>query len=176
MKKTTRLTASQENYLKAIYKIVKENKAARVKDVANVLSIGASSASEAIKALAEKKYVNYEPYSLITLTRKGEKTAIDRLKRREIICHFLKNVLLLPEEDIEEDAEKLEYSISEDVMERFVTFLSFMQTCACKEPKWIKSFKYYTQHGEMQDKCNTCISNCAENSTTPHQGGCCGQH
>lgn len=174
MKSKNDLTASLENYLKAIYEIVKENKAARVKDVANFLSIGASSASEAIKILAERKYINYEPYGIITLTKKGESTAQEKSKRHEIICHFLENVLLIDTEKVEENAKQIEYSVSEDVLEKFVRFLEFMQTCSCKEPKWIKSFKYYAKHGEMQDKCHTCIKKCSDNPNALSNSNCCG--
>ena len=68
MKKKNNLTASLENYIKAISEIVEKQKAARVKDIANSLFIGASSVSEALKNLAEKEYINYQPYGIITLT------------------------------------------------------------------------------------------------------------
>lgn len=54
-KKEKKLTASFENYLCAIYEIESKNKAARVKDIASLLSIGASSVSEAMKALEKKR-------------------------------------------------------------------------------------------------------------------------
>lgn len=162
MKEKKKLTASFENYLCAIYEIEKKNKAARVKDLATFLSIGASSVSEAMKALGKKECINYEPYGLITLTKKGQKIVVEKLKRSEIISNFLKDVLLVDENEIAENAQKIEYGMSEKVLEKFVRFLTFMQTCSCKEPKWIKSFKYYAQNGEMQDKCNSCIKKCKD--------------
>jgi len=174
MKKENKLTASFENYLCAIYAIEKQNKAARVKDIASYLSIGASSVSEAMKALEKKEVINYEPYGLITLTKKGGKLVVEKIKRNEIISHFLKEVLLVSDEAVAENAKKIEYGMSEEVLEKFVRFLTFMQTCSCKEPKWIKSFKYYAQNGEMQDKCNSCIKKCKE-SPTPIENPCsCG--
>jgi Mn-dependent transcriptional regulator len=122
MRKKDKLTASLENYLCAIYKIEKQNKAARVKDISNLLSIGASSVSEAMKILERGKYINYQPYGLITLTSKGEKLVIGKLKRNEIISDFLKDVLLVNEASITENAQKIEYGLSEDVLEKFVRF------------------------------------------------------
>jgi DtxR family Mn-dependent transcriptional regulator len=174
MKIKSELTASLENYLKAIYLIVKENKAARVKDVSKFLSIGASSVSEALKILSDREYINYQPYGIITLTQKGEDTAVELNKRHEIICNFLENVLLVDKKSIEENAKQFEYGVSEDVLEKFVRFLTFMQTCSCKEPKWIKSFKYYAQNGVVQDKCNACIKKCAENDGILDNSNCCG--
>lgn len=161
--KDKKLTASLENYLCAIYAIEKEKKAARVKDIASFLSIGASSVSEAMKLLEKKECINYEPYGLITLTKNGEKLVHEKAKRSEIISRFLKDVLLVDENAIAQNAQTIEYGMSEEVLEKFVSFLTFMQTCSCKEPKWIKSFKYFTQNGKMQDKCNSCIEKCKEN-------------
>lgn len=172
MIKEKKLTASFENYLCAIYNIENENKAARVKDIANFLQIGAPSVSEAMKALEKKECINYEPYGLITLTKKGQQIVIDKLKRNDIISNFLKDVLLVNEEEIALNAQKIEYGMSEEVLEKFVRFLTFMQTCSCKEPKWIKSFKYYAKNGELQEKCNSCIAKCG--SGCKDNSSCCG--
>lgn len=174
MKSKDKLSASLENYLCAIYAIEKQNKAARVKDISNYLSIGASSVSEAMKVLEKKQYINYEPYGLITITKKGENLVLEKNKRSEIISNFLKDVLLVNENAIEANANKIEYGLSEDVLEKFVSFLTFMQTCSCKEPKWIKSFKYFAQHGKVQDKCNSCIAKCKETSKAVDNSNCCG--
>lgn len=174
MQKEKKLTASLENYLCAIYFIEKQNKAARVKNISNYLSIGASSVSEAMKVLEKKEYINYEPYGLITLTKLGEKFAVEKIKRNEIISNFLKDVLLVDDASVAENAQKIEYGMSEEVLEKFVRFLTFMQTCSCKEPKWIKSFKYYSQNGELQEKCTSCIAKCKANSGCKDNSSCCG--
>ena len=65
------LTESLEKYLLAIYEIVKVNQAARVKDVSNYLKIGGPATSDAVKTLAERGFINYVPYGIITITSKG---------------------------------------------------------------------------------------------------------
>jgi len=174
MKKEKKLTASLENYLCAISKIETKNKAARVKDIAAELSIGASSVSEAMKVLEKGSYINYEPYGLITLTEQGEKAVLEKTKRSEIISNFLKEVLLVDENIVAENAKTIEYGMNEEVLEKFVRFLTFMQTCSCKEPKWIKSFKYYAKNGELQEKCTSCVSKCKETSGCKDNSHCCG--
>lgn len=173
MKQKKQLTASFEKYLCAIYEIENKNNAARVKDIANLLSIGAPSVSEALKSLEKKELINYEPYGLITLTKSGKKLVVEKLKRSEIISNFLKNVLLVDESLIAQNAQKIEYAMGEEVLEKFVRFLTFMQTCSCKEPKWIKSFKYYAQNGQFQEKCNSCIQACKE-AGSKDNSNCCG--
>jgi DtxR family Mn-dependent transcriptional regulator len=174
MKQKSELTPSLENYLKAVYEIVEKNKAARVKDVSKLLSIGPSSVSEALRNLADKAYINYEPYGIITLTKKGEKIAQELIKRHNTLCEFLKDVLLVDNEIVKENACKIESGVSEEVLEKFVRFLTFMQTCSCKEPKWIKSFKYYAKNGSLQEKCNTCIDTCRQNPQKATNQNCCG--
>lgn len=156
---TSELTESLEKYLLAIYEIVKVNTAARVKDVSNYLNIGGPATSDAVKTLAERKFINYVPYGIITITKKGKEKAEEKLKRHHTIENFLEKVLLVEPEKIETSARQIEYSMPDDVLDKFVNFLSFMENCSCKEPKWVKSYNYYSKNSKMQDKCITCIKN-----------------
>jgi len=167
------LTESLEKYLEAVYHIVKTNKAARVKDVANYLNIGAPSTSDAIKTLAKKKFINYEPYGIITITQKGIEKAENKLERNIVISNFLEKVLNIESDLIEQTAKQFEYSMHEDVIEKFVQFLSFMETCSCKEPKWVKSYHYFAENGAMKDKCISCIKNKEHFDNSSCCGGCC---
>ncbi|MCD8025029.1 MAG: metal-dependent transcriptional regulator [Candidatus Gastranaerophilales bacterium] len=163
------LTQSLEKYLLAVYEIVKTNKAARVKDVCNYLKIGAPAVSAAIKTLAAKKYINYVPYGIITISAKGRKKAEEKIKRHKIISNFLEKVLLV--ENFDKSAHDIEYSMPEDVLDKFITFLNFMENCTCKEPKWLKSCKYYMQNGSPKDICTECAKN---KKPACNNNGCCG--
>lgn len=151
------LTESLEKYLLAIYEIVDKNQAARVKDVSNFLNIGGPATSDAVKTLAARGFINYVPYGIITLTTKGKKTAEEKISRTKIISNFLEKVLMLPEDKIDGYTNEIEFSMSEEVLDRFIKFLHFMESCSCKEPKWVKSYKHYAKSGVMQDKCLECI-------------------
>ncbi|MEI7473548.1 MAG: metal-dependent transcriptional regulator [bacterium] len=174
MKRTKTLTASLENYIKAIYNIMKTKPAARVKDVAASLGIGASSVSEALKNLAEKGMVNYEPYGFITLTDEGNKIAQELAQRHNIIKNFFENVLVLPSELAEESSKEIEHRMAEEVLEKFIMFLEFMSSCSCKEPKWMKSFKEFSSNnGRLSDKCTRCIE-AKKNNPKLSNSQCCG--
>lgn len=166
------LTESLEKYLLAIYEIVSQNKAARVKDVSNYLKIGGPSTSDAVKSLAQKGFINYEPYGIITLTSRGKKRAELKLKRHRIIADFLEKVLLADVTLVDDYARKIEYSMANDVLERFVTYLEFMENCTCKEPKWIKSYQYFLQNGSMKEKCVECMKNKDKFNNSNCCGGC----
>lgn len=167
------LTESLEKYLLAIYEIVKVNQAARVKDVSNYLKIGGPATSDAIKTLAKRKFINYVPYGIITITHKGIKKAEEKLNRHHTIVNFLQKVLLLEYEKIEQSARQIEYSMPKDVLEKFVSFLIFMENCACKEPKWVQSYKHFLQSGAMPEKCRICVTNKEHFDNSPCYSRCC---
>ncbi|MDE6138638.1 MAG: metal-dependent transcriptional regulator [Candidatus Gastranaerophilales bacterium] len=154
------LTESLEKYLLAIYEIVKENQAARVKDVSNYLKIGGPATSDAVKTLAARGFINYVPYGIITITSKGKARAEAKIKRHRTISNFLEQVLMVDSDRVHESAMQVEYAMSEDVLDKFVTFLTFMDKCSCKEPKWVNSYKYFAQNKVMKDKCLSCSGSC----------------
>ena len=167
------LTESLEKYLLAIYYIVKENKAARVKDVSKYLNIGGPATSDAVKILAERKLINYVTYEIITITEKGKKRAEEKINRHRTISNFLEKVLQVEPEKLEEGAKSIEYSMPEEVLNKFVSFLNFMENCSCKEPKWVKSYKYYSENGDMQEKCKLCMKQKESFDNSSCCSGCC---
>jgi DtxR family Mn-dependent transcriptional regulator len=152
------LTESLEKYLLAIYEIVKINKAARVKDVSNYLKIGGPATSDAVKTLASRKYINYVPYGIITITAKGKRKAEEKITRHKIISNFLEKVLLIPHDHVFENAKQIEYSMSQEVLERFLKFLTFMEKCPTQESEWVKNYKHFIQKDEMTEDCQACVS------------------
>ena len=162
------LTESLEKYLLAIYELSKTNDNIIVKDVANYLKIGGASTADAIKTLASRGFINYIPYGSITLTSKGFETIELKLYRHNTISDFLNIVLDIDKENSDKNASAIEYSMTEDVLIKFVHFLDFMKQCACKEPKWINSCKYSLANGKMPKNCSVCISK------DKSCGSCCG--
>ena len=159
------LTQSLQKYLIAIYELVLVNAACRVKDVSAKMSVGMASASEAVKALAKKGYVNYEPYGIITITAKGKNT-VDKINvRRSIVSDFLQKVLMIDEIC----TNNLEYYVPEKVLMQLVSYISFMNKCSCAKPKWKKSFEDFAKNGEMPSNCQNC---CVDNDGSCHCSGC----
>ena len=155
-----KLTKSLETYLLAIDTILEEKKSIIVKDVAQYLHFGGATAADAVKKLKEKGYINYEPYGNITLTDLGEKTVIIKKYRHNTITRFLNKVLDIEEKTAEYNAQQMEYSMTDDVLARLVSFLDFMEQCSCKEPKWVNSCKSTLATGEMSTKCKSCSGGC----------------
>ncbi len=155
------LTKSLEAYLLAVDCLLKKKEAIIVKDVSDYLKIGGASTSNAIKKLKEKGYINYEPYGNITLTRVGEDAVHIKKYRHNTITNFLNKVLDIDIDKAEYNAEQIEYSMTDDVLTRFVHFMDFMEQCSCSEPKWVKSCKAMLETGELSEKCKSCTGGCS---------------
>ena len=155
-----KLTKSLETYLLAIDALLETKESIIVKDVAQYLNFGGATTADAVKKLRELGYVNYEPYGNITLTDLGEKAVIVKKYRHDTITNFLNKVLDIDLKKAEENAEKIEYSMTDDVLGRLVNFMDFMKQCACPEPKWMKSCKASLNNGELSEKCKSCSGGC----------------
>lgn len=152
------LSASLEDYLEAIYHLIAEKQAARVKDISKRQKVNYSSVTGALKALAKRKLVNYAPYRLVTLTPRGNVLAKDVIRRHEVFRDFFIKVLAVEEKHADETACEMEHAVSPMILERFVEFLEFVETCPRGGVKWIKGFQYYCDHDDTMESCETCVS------------------
>jgi DtxR family Mn-dependent transcriptional regulator len=123
------LSDHQEMYLKVIYALVKEHKVARVKEISEKLEVTKSSVSGALKSLSEKGLIEYDPYSYVELTPKGERLGKAVSNKFEILSNFLVDVLDVPKTVADENACRLEHVIDDSVMEKLVRFLDFCKGC-----------------------------------------------
>ncbi|MDP7162325.1 MAG: metal-dependent transcriptional regulator [Phycisphaerae bacterium] len=160
------LSASLEDYLETIFRLVAEKRVARAKDIASSLKVHKSSVTSALHALAEQKLVNYAPYGLITLTAGGQAAAKDVVRRHEVLRDFFVKVLTVPAQQAGEAACKMEHVISQAILERFVQFVEFVDICPRGGDKWIRGIGYHCQQGKTQKNCQRCISMCLENVRT----------
>lgn len=117
------LSASLEDYLEAIYHLVRENRVARVRDIAERLGVQMPSVTGALRTLAAKELVNHDPYSYVTLTPAGERVARDMVRRHEVLTGFLSDFLGLDLAVAERNACAMEHAIEPQVLDRLVAFV-----------------------------------------------------
>lgn len=152
------LSESQENYLEAILDLEKSNKVARAKEIAERLNIQPGSVTGALKVLAEKGYINYTPYSFITLTATGKRRAAIIARRHAAIKEFLIKVLQIDAETADETACRMEHAIDEKTFNRLVCFIDYIFTCPRAGQEWIESFINYCSSGGInKSDCDQCI-------------------
>ena len=66
------LSKSQEEYIKAMYVLNRQNGEIRVTDIANKMNISKASVNKAVKILKEEEMLEYETYGEIKLTQKAK--------------------------------------------------------------------------------------------------------
>ena len=120
------LTTSEENYLKALYKIsqVKGNPVS-TNDLAEELSTSAASVTDMIKKLYEKKLVDYQPYQGAVLTASGGKIATQLVRRHRLWECFLVDKLGYGWDQVHDLAEQLEHIQSHDLVDRLEEYLKY---------------------------------------------------
>ena len=157
------LSESLEEYLEIILALEKTNKVARVKDISERMSVMRGSVTGALKSLAGKDLINYEPYSYITLTRKGATIAKEITRRHEIIKDFLHNVLLLDTDKAEINACRMEHAMDKVAVDRLVKFLEYIHNCPRTGDDWLKAFvNYYSKDEHDTKECEDCLKSCVD--------------
>ncbi len=147
---------SVEDYLEAIYTMVKKKGYARTTDIKNILSHSAASVTEMFQKLDRDGYVNYEKYGGVTLTDDGMKIAREVSKRHKVLTRFLE-ILGIPEDIAEEDACRIEHSVHDETVKLLTNFVEFVQTFS-ESPKWLEHFREFTRTGDVEEcrKLNGC--------------------
>ncbi|MCI5208396.1 MAG: metal-dependent transcriptional regulator [Candidatus Electrothrix sp. ATG2] len=151
-----KLTASQEDYLEAIYHISVKKTAARAKDIADYLDVRASSVTGALRALGKIGLVNYAPYDLITLTEQGRVVAEEVVRRHEALKNFLVNVLGVEQQEADEAACRMEHTVSKNIVERLVKYAEYVEKCPKGGISWESGFGYYCKNGCTEEDCRNC--------------------
>ncbi len=134
-----KVSASLEDYLEALYLIIEAKQGVRVVDVARKLDVKKSSVTEALKTLSLKGLVNYGKYDVISLTEEGKKLAKRVADKHSILLNFFTNILGSDSERAEESACKIEHVISDELLNRLISFIQYCEKTENK--KFINNFK-----------------------------------
>lgn len=117
-KKNSMHSTSEEDYLKAIFKLTPDDSPINTNAIADLLATKASSVTDMIKKLAEKKLVNYIKYQGVTLTEAGKKVAILVIRKHRLWETFLVEKLNFKWDEIHEVAEELEHIKNTKLIDR----------------------------------------------------------
>ncbi len=163
MAQDKQLSESLEDYLEIILELEKGNKVARVKDIAEKMGIQSGSVTSALKNLAEKKLINYEPYSYITLTESGMAIAKEMNMRHVVIQDFLSRVLQIDEKQADETACRMEHTLDKKSFGMIVQFIKFIDECPRTGDGWKQAFIHSCKpDADGWKKCKACLSQCSE--------------
>ncbi len=163
----TTLSASLEDYLEAIFHIVREKQAARPKDISQRLEVGNSSVTGALKALSARKLVNYAPYDVVTLTPTGEQAAREVVRRHETLREFFVKVLAADSALAESAACEMEHAVPAELLDRFVRFIEFVEMCPKGNPGLLRGFRTHIEKGCRPE----CFDTCSIEESSPISNG-----
>jgi DtxR family Mn-dependent transcriptional regulator len=111
---TDDLTASMEDYLEMICRMLKDQNVVRIQALSKNLHVKPSSTSKMVNSLKERGYLYSEKYGYLTATPKGRKVGNYLLYRHEVLHEFL--CYLNHSENELEQVEKIEHFISRDTV------------------------------------------------------------
>lgn len=110
------LSYQAEEYIEAIYKLQKRSGVAKTKELAKELHVVPGSITNTITHLEKHGLVEHEPYKGVKLTAKGERLALDILRRHRLAERLLTDILDFEWSDVHESACKLEHALTKDVI------------------------------------------------------------
>ncbi|CAM4074428.1 metal-dependent transcriptional regulator [Gillisia limnaea] len=117
---------SEENYLKAIFHL--ENtyrEGVSTNALAEEMETKASSVTDMIKKLSEKKLLNYKKYQGVKLSKSGREAAISVIRKHRLWEVFLVEKLNFNWDEVHDVAEQLEHIRSEKLISELDKFLGF---------------------------------------------------
>lgn len=116
---------SKEDYLSAIYKLRDEAGEIKPNIIAENLEISPAAVTDMLKKLSIDGFVQYKKYKGIKLTAKGERYAVNMIRKHRLWETFLYEVLKMPWEKIHNEAEKLEHSSSDELVDKLEEYLNY---------------------------------------------------
>jgi DtxR family Mn-dependent transcriptional regulator len=127
---TRELSPAGQDYLKAIFLLVEEERPVTTQALAARLAVAPPSVTNMVKRLAEMGLVSHTPYGGVSLTERGRVAAAEVVRHHRLIELFLAEVLDVPWDRVHEEAERLEHVISEDLEVRMAAKLGE----PCRDP------------------------------------------
>ena len=116
---------SKENYLSTIYRYCDADSRIKTTLIAEKLNITNAAVTDMMKKLSRDGYVEYKRYRDIRLTEDGEAYAKNMIRRHRIWELYLHLVIGMPWDKVHDEAEHLEHSSSDDLINRLEEILDY---------------------------------------------------
>jgi len=116
---------SKEDYLSVIYKSSDSKGEIKANLIAEKLNISSAAVTDMLRKLSKEGYVDYKRYKGIKLTKSGEDYARNMVRRHRIWEMFLHQIVGLPWDKVHDEAENLEHSSSDELIDKLEEMLDF---------------------------------------------------
>jgi DtxR family Mn-dependent transcriptional regulator len=117
---------TEENYLKAIYKLQEKNgEIVATSALAQAMGVHAPSVTDMLKRMAQKKLVSYQKSKGFKLTEKGRQVAVAIIRNHRLWEVFLVDKLGFGWDEVHDLAEQLEHIHSEPLVNKLDSYLGY---------------------------------------------------
>ena len=147
------LTSVMEDYLEAIFDLDQEKKVVRVKDIAKRMGVKMPTVSSMLQTLNRRGLVRYEKYEYVELTRGGADVGGEMRRRHGVLLQFLTEILKIEYVIADEEACKMEHTLSSETLDSLTSFMEFIQACPRAGQSWLQYFEDYREHGRRPETC-----------------------
>ncbi|EJF08862.1 MULTISPECIES: metal-dependent transcriptional regulator [Pontibacter] len=150
---------TEENYIKAIYKLSDGgNREVNTNAIADALDTKAASVTDMLRKLSAKGIADYVKYRGVTLTGKGERVALQIIRKHRLWEVFLVEKLKFNWDEVHDMAEELEHINSDLLIRRLDEFLGYPKFDPHGDP-------IPTEDGEMNTKQQCLLADLEVNSS-----------
>jgi len=118
-------SATEENYLKAIFKFSTNGEMVGTNTLAKYLQTTPASVTDMVKRLSDKELVEYQPYYGVRLLEPGTRIALKTIRKHRLWEVFLVNILNFSWDEVHDTAEQLEHVNSPLLVDKLDEFLGF---------------------------------------------------
>lgn len=127
-------TLTEENYLKAIFHLIKPDNTVTVTDLSKFLNIKMPSVNSMMKKFVAKNWVQYEIYKPLIVTETGKKEASLIVRKHRLTEMFLVKKMNIGWENVHDIAEQLEHIHSDEFFEKMDEMLDYPKIDPHGEP------------------------------------------
>lgn len=130
------ITSNLEDYLEAILHVARENGEAHASAVADHVGVTRASVTGALRSLADRGLIEYQPYQPVTLTAEGRKMAQACTDRHQFLRQFFRDQLGMADDEADSVACRVEHVASPTVLSRLAEFSRFLADCREVDLAW----------------------------------------
>jgi DtxR family Mn-dependent transcriptional regulator len=127
------ISAREEDYLKAIYRLAVGGPVSPG-DLVNRLGVSGAAVSKMTTRLAHAELVRRTAYQGVTLTERGQRSALRVLRHHRLVEVWLVEQLGYGWDEVDAEAELLEHTLSEKLAARLEAALNFPRYCPHGDP------------------------------------------
>lgn len=147
------LSDALEDYLEAIYVLLRDQPYARVRDIAKARGVKTGSVIPALRRLSDAGLVDYRQREYVNLTESGQVAARRVFSRHQVLLRFFSEVLRMPAELAEQDACSMEHGLSDEGLDRLVRFMEFLRACPNSQDEFLSVFHQCSLASDVQGSC-----------------------